>query len=158
MVGPTAMAISEPRPSQALGPCWRFMGNWTFPHWKLKLIGLLWGCAMPNPDNEPPPPRSIPSDTKPNDNGPVKEIGGIMPHKESADSALQAIDRYVIEASLPRSENGAPQDQANARPPTPSQRLQALGQHKVGTFTPLLDFQNEQPMQQSATPLLPNEF
>lgn len=70
---------------------------------------------------------------------------------EPADDALQAIDRYITEAS-------ASQPQSNAQPLSPSQRLQALGQQKVGTFTPLLDFQNAQSVQDCTTPLLPNEF
>jgi hypothetical protein len=70
---------------------------------------------------------------------------------EPADDALQAIDRYITEAS-------ASQHLSKAQPQSPSQRLQALGQQKVGTFTPLLDFQNAQSAQDCTTPLLPNEF
>jgi len=81
-----------------------------------------------------------------------------MAQNESVDGALQDIDRYVIEASQGRSNTESPQPQANAPAISPSQRPQSLGQHKVGTFTLLLDFQNARPMQVGATPLLPNEF
>jgi hypothetical protein len=71
--------------------------------------------------------------------------------------AYRDIDRYVTETSQPRSDTKA-QPQSDGQPLSPSRRLQALGQHKVGTSTPLLDYQNTQPVQRGATPLLPNEF
>ena len=75
-----------------------------------------------------------------------------MSQDEPVENAFAAIDRYVAEApgSQPRSAT---------EPLSVSQRLQALGQRNVGTFTPLVDFQNAPPpAEHTATPLLPNEF
>jgi hypothetical protein len=56
-----------------------------------------------------------------------------MSQNEPDDSAFQVIDRYITEASTS-------QPRPDALPLSVSQRLQALGEKKVGTFTPLLDF------------------
>ncbi len=74
-----------------------------------------------------------------------------MSQNEPDDSAFQVIDRYITEASTS-------QPRPDALPLSVSQRLQALGEKKVGTFTPLLDFQNAQSAQDPVTPLLPNVF
>ena len=74
-----------------------------------------------------------------------------MSQNEPVENAIRQIDAYINEASSQPSTDG--------QPLSPSQRLQAFGQQKVGSFTPLLDFQNEkQPVQEIPTPLLPNEF
>jgi|HubBroStandDraft_2_1064218.scaffolds.fasta_scaffold17642_2 hypothetical protein len=74
-----------------------------------------------------------------------------MSQNEPVENAIRQIDAYINEASSQPSTDG--------QPLSPSQRLQALEQKKVGSFTPLLDFQNEQqPVQEIPTPLLPNEF
>jgi hypothetical protein len=74
-----------------------------------------------------------------------------MSQNEPDDNALQAIDRYITETSTS-------QPRSDSQPLSISQRLQALGEQKVGTFTPLLDFQNAQSAQEPVTPLLPNVF
>lgn len=74
-----------------------------------------------------------------------------MNQNESDDNALQAIDRYITETSTSQPHSYAP-------PLSLSQRLQALEQQQVGTFTLLLDFQNAQSAQEPETPLLQNEF
>jgi hypothetical protein len=76
---------------------------------------------------------------------------GAMSQNEPDDSAFQVIDRYITETSTS-------QPRPDAQPLSVSQRLQALGEKKVGTFTPLLDFQNAQSAQEPVTPLLPNVF
>jgi hypothetical protein len=76
-----------------------------------------------------------------------------MTQNEPVDNALQDIDKYVIEVSR---STEAPRPQSDGQPISPSQRT--LGQHKVGTFIPLLDFQNARSVQSAATPLMPNEF
>ncbi|MFZ0525637.1 MAG: hypothetical protein WA776_14020 [Xanthobacteraceae bacterium] len=73
-----------------------------------------------------------------------------MSENEPIENAIRQIDSYITEASS--------QPRSDGQPPGPSQRIQTLGQQKVGSFTPLLDFQNEQSVQEIATPLLPNEF
>ena len=73
-----------------------------------------------------------------------------MSQNEPIENAVQWIDRYINEASS--------QSRSDGQPLGPSPRLQALGQQKVGSFTSLLDFQNEQSVQEIPTPLLPNEF
>ncbi|MFZ3227392.1 MAG: hypothetical protein WA230_18010 [Xanthobacteraceae bacterium] len=73
-----------------------------------------------------------------------------MSQNEPVENAVQRIDRYINEASS--------QSRSDGQPLSPSLRLQALGQQKVGSFTPLLDFQNEQSVEEIPTPLLPNEF
>jgi hypothetical protein len=73
-----------------------------------------------------------------------------MGQNEPVENAVQWIDRYINEASS--------QSRSDGQQLSPSLRLQALGQQKVGSFTPLLDFQNEQSGQEIPTPLLPNEF
>jgi hypothetical protein len=78
---------------------------------------------------------------------------------EPADEALQAIDRYITEGpATPCSDTQASQPQRSPQQLSLSQRLQALGQQRAATFTPLLDFQNAQSAQHSPSPLLPNEF
>ena len=73
-----------------------------------------------------------------------------MSQNESVENAFRQIDTYINEVSS--------QPRSDGQPLSPSQRLQALGQQKVGSFTPLLDFQNAQSVQENTTPLLPNEF
>jgi hypothetical protein len=73
-----------------------------------------------------------------------------MSQNEPVENAIQRIDRYINEASS--------QPRSDGQPLSPSLRLQALGQQKVGLFTPLLDFQNERSVQEIPRPLLPNEF
>ena len=73
-----------------------------------------------------------------------------MSQNESVENAFRQIDTYINEVSS--------QPRSDGQPLSPSQRLQALGQQKVGSFTPLLDFQNAQSVQENMTPLLPNEF
>jgi hypothetical protein len=76
---------------------------------------------------------------------------GTMSQNEPVENAIRQIDAYINEASS--------QPSTNAQQLSPSLRLQALRQQKIGSFTPLLDFQNEQqPVQEVTTPLLPNEF
>lgn len=77
---------------------------------------------------------------------------------EPPDEALQAIDRYIEASPTPRSDTEASQPQPTPQWLSLSQRLQALGQQRAGTFTPLLDFQNAQSVQEITTPLLPNAF
>jgi hypothetical protein len=77
---------------------------------------------------------------------------------EPPDDALQAIDRYIEVSPTPRSGTETSQPQPIPQRLSPSQRLQALGQQRAGTFTSLLDFQNAQTVQEITTPLLPNEF
>lgn len=72
-----------------------------------------------------------------------------MSQNETVENAIRQIDGYINEALLRPSDG---------QPPSPSRRLQALGQQKVGSFTRLLDFQNEQSVQEITAPLLPNEF
>jgi hypothetical protein len=84
----------------------------------------------------------VPTALPPQGNGPMNQ-------NEPIENAIRQIDRYFTEASQPRSDG---------QPLSRSLRLQALGQQKVGSFTPLLDFQNEQSVQEIPTPLLPNEF
>lgn len=84
-----------------------------------------------------------------------------MSQNEPVENAIREIDRYV-EAMQPHA-GAARALTADGHAETPgqvslSQRLQALGQQKIGTFMPLLDFQNAQSVQEAATPLLPNEF
>jgi hypothetical protein len=68
-----------------------------------------------------------------------------MSQNEPVENAIRQIDAYINEASS--------QPSTDSQPLSPSQRLQ------VGSFTPLLDFQNEQqPVQEIPMPLLPNEF
>ncbi len=73
-----------------------------------------------------------------------------MSQNELVENAFRQIDTYINEVSS--------QPRSDGQPLSPSQRLQALGQQKVGSFTPLLDFQNAQSVQENMTPLLPNEF
>lgn len=80
-----------------------------------------------------------------------------MSQNEPDDNALQAIDRYITETSTSQPHSDA-QPHFDAQPLSVSQRLQALGRQKGGTFTPLLDFQNAQSAQEPVTALLPNVF
>ena len=74
------------------------------------------------------------------------------------DDALQTIDRYVEGSPTPHSDAETSQPLPTPQRMSLSQRLHVLGQQRAGSFTPLLDFQNTQSVQEITTPLLPNEF
>ena len=86
----------------------------------------------------------VPPVLRPQGNGPMSQ-------NEPVENAVQWIDRYINDASS--------QSRSDGQQLSSSLRLQALEQQKVGSFIPLLDFQNErQPAHEVTTPLLPNEF
>lgn len=85
----------------------------------------------------------VPPVLRPQGSGPMSE-------NEPIENAIRQIDTYINEVSS--------QPRSDGQPLSPSKRLQALGQQKVGSFKPLLDFQNEQSVQEIPTPLLANEF
>jgi hypothetical protein len=107
------------------------------------LIGLLKSGLSNRRVGARRSPVQVPSVLRPQGNGPMSQ-------NEPVENAVQWIDRYINEASS--------QSRSDGQQLSPSLRLQVLGQQKVG-FKPLLDFQNEQqPVQEIPTPLLPNEF